>query len=255
MFVANYLKNAVQIVDLRSRQLSGEIELGGPRQPSLARLGEAIFYDGRRSLDQWYSCHTCHYEGGTNAVAMDTHNDGSENTFKTVPSLVNVPETGPWTWHGWQTSLHDAMRKSMTETMLGPPPNLEDTRELVAYLTTLEAAPNPFHLSDGRLSAAAERGRRLFALAEIGCIECHRGDHFTDGRVHDVGLGSPQDAYEGYNTPSLVGLHTRVRLLHDGRAKSLEAVLTGPHAPDKVAGQRALTPAELDDLIAYLKSL
>ena len=78
----------MQVVDLEERQVTRTIELGGPVQTSLARRGEAIFYDGQRSLDQWYSCHSCHYEGGTNATVMDTLNDGSNDTFKTVLSLA-----------------------------------------------------------------------------------------------------------------------------------------------------------------------
>src|SRR5690606_10757132 len=68
VFVANYLLNGVQVVGLKERKVLRTIALGGPREPSLARKGEAIFHDGRRSLDQWYSCHSCHYEGHTNAV-------------------------------------------------------------------------------------------------------------------------------------------------------------------------------------------
>jgi YVTN family beta-propeller protein len=255
--VANYLSNAVQIIDLDAGEMSFAVYLGGPSSPSLARTGEAIFYDGRRSLDQWYSCHSCHYEGGPNAVTMDTRNDGSEKTFKTVPSLVNVAHTGPWTWHGWQVDLHDAMRKSLTETMLGPPPRPADSDALLAFLETLEPAPNPYRDGDrsADFAAAVQRGEKLFASKKAACIECHRGPYFTDGEIHDVGLGSPRDAYQGYNTPSLVGVHARVKLLHDGRAKSLEALLTGPHAPDKVAGEAALSGDELHDLIEYLKTL
>ena len=58
------------------RKIERTIQLGGPNELSLVRKGEAIFFDGQRSLDQWYSCHSCHYEGHTNAVAMDTRNDG-----------------------------------------------------------------------------------------------------------------------------------------------------------------------------------
>ena len=61
---------------------------------------------------------------------MDTKNDRTEHTFKTVPSLVNVTHTSPWTWHGWQTNLEDAMRTSLVETMLGPPPSQADCQAL-----------------------------------------------------------------------------------------------------------------------------
>ena len=67
--------------------VTSTIELGTAGEPTLARKGEAIFYDGQRSLDQWYSCHSCHFEGHTNAVAMDTRNDGRFGNFKTVLSL------------------------------------------------------------------------------------------------------------------------------------------------------------------------
>jgi hypothetical protein len=70
-----------------------------------------------------------------------------------------------------------------------------------------------------------------------------------------VGLGSDDDRYQGFNTPTLLGVYRKVRFLHDGRAKSLEEVLTGDHAPDKVGGDRPLAPQELVDLVEYLKSL
>jgi cytochrome c1 len=50
-------------------------------------------------------------------------------------------------------------------------------------------------------------------------------------------------------------VHDKPLLLHDGRAKSLEQLLTGKHNPENVAGQRSLTEQELSDLVAFLKSL
>ncbi len=255
VYVADYLRNSVQIVDIEAGTIEGDIPLGGPETPSLARRGMAIFYDGRRSLDQWYSCHSCHQQGGTNARAMDTFNDGSKMTFKTVLPLYNVTHTKPWTWHGWQDDLGSAMHKSLTSTMLGREPNEEDVKALLAYLDSLKLPPNPFREADGSLSASAERGQRVFAGEKAGCANCHNGPFFTDGKVHDVGLGSPDDHYQGFNTPSLLGVYRRVRLLHHGRAKSLESLLTDLHAPSQVTGNGDLTEAELKDLIAYLKSL
>ncbi|HEX3725846.1 MAG TPA: hypothetical protein VHV08_06370, partial [Pirellulales bacterium] len=165
IFVANYLLNCVQTVDLDRREVVSTIELGGPAEPSLARRGQEIFLDARRSLDQWYSCQSCHYEAGPNATVMDTRNDGSDRTFKTVPALYNLPHTGPWTWHGWQRDLGAAMRKSVTETMLGPPPSAEDVAALLAFFAELQPPPNPFAaLAAENASAAATvaRGRAVF---------------------------------------------------------------------------------------------
>jgi YVTN family beta-propeller protein len=254
-FVANYLLNAVQVVDIEKRTLVRTIELGGPAEPSLARRGEAIFYDARHSLDQWYSCHSCHYEGGGNSVTMDTRNDGTIRTFKTVLPLYNVTRTAPWTWHGWQKDLRAAMLKSFTDTMQGPKPSEEEITAIIAYLETLKAPPSPHRQADARLSAAAERGQAVFRSEKAGCAHCHSGPLLTDGQIHDVGLGSPKDIYQGFNTPSLLGVHNKVRYLHNGRAKSLEEVLTEYHNPAKVTGLGELTAEERKDLIEYLKSL
>ncbi|MCA9146210.1 MAG: hypothetical protein KDB05_25650 [Planctomycetales bacterium] len=254
-FVANHLKGCVQEVDIESRKLIREISLGSAPESSLARRGMEIFYDGRRSLDQWYSCHSCHYNGGVNSKAMDTMNDGSQLTMKTVLPLYHVHETGPWTWHGWQTDLHDAMSKSFTTTMQGRGISDEDTRAVIAYLNSLAPPQSPFRNSDGSFSDAALRGKQVFESRHAACANCHSGEYFTDGKIHDVGLGSDEDRYDGFNTPSLRGVYRKVRFLHDGRAKSLEEVLTDEHAPEKVAGEASLSSSQLSDLVEYLKSL
>lgn len=258
VFVVNYLSNSVQTVDLVKREVVKTIDLGAAVEVSQARRGEAIFLDAGRSLDQWYSCFSCHYEGGINAVPMDTRNDGTDRTFKTITALHNATHTAPWTWHGWQTDLSAAMRKSLDDTMLGQPPSDADVAAMVAYLETLQPPPNPHAAAaakDPKLQAAVERGRAVFTGAKANCVQCHSGQYFTDGQVHDVGLGSEKDRYDGFNTPSLVGVYQKVRLLHDGRARSLEEVLTGDHNPEKVTGRGELTAEERADLIEYLKTL
>ncbi len=254
VFVANYLDNSVQVVNLADRQVTRRIALGGADEPSLVRRGEAIFYDARRSLDQWYSCHSCHYEGGLNSIAIDTMNDGTTMTFKSVLPLQNLAQTAPWTWHGWQVDFAAAMRHSLTTSMLGPEPTDDDVEALSAFLQSLPAPPNPYVLETGTLSDAALRGKALFESDRAACAQCHSGPHFTDGQVHDVGSGGSSDKYQGYNTPSLVGVFRKVHLFHDGRGESLEHLLRGAHAPQHVQGEE-LSEAELQDLIAYLRTL
>lgn len=255
VYVANYLHNSIQVVDLDARKVRAEWPLGGPAEPSLARRGEAIFFDAGRSLDQWYSCHSCHYQGGINSERMDTENDGSRFTFKTVLPLYQLPETGPWTWHGWQTDLEAAMHKSLTSTMQGPEPSAADVEALLAYFSSLRPPPNPFRSSDNLLSDAAARGKVLFHSDKAACIQCHNGPFFTDGQLHDVGLGSPGDRYPTFNTPTLINVYQKTQLLHDGRASSLDELLLGPHNPRQVAGEGELTDDERHDLIEYLKTL
>jgi len=250
LFIANYLANSIQEVDPVAKKIVRTIDLGGPAEPTLARKGEAVFYDGKRSLDQWYSCHTCHFEGHTNSVIMDTRNDGRFGNYKTVLSLRNVAQTGPWTWHGWQKDLQQACKKSMVDTMLGPPPSDDDVKAMAAFMATLTPPPNPHPKTD-----AVKRGEAVFRSEKADCKRCHSGPYFTDNKIHTTGLEERGDAYKGYNTPSLIGVFDRPRLLHDGRAHSLEEVLTKYHKPDDLVGQGELTTEELADLIAYLKSL
>lgn len=259
VLVANHTLDELQIVDVESKKCIADISLGETPQNSpeqlLVHRGMEIFYDGQRSLDQWYSCQSCHLDAGSNSRPMDTWNDGTALTVKTVLPLHGVTETAPWTWHGWQNELDDSIQNSFTDTMQGKEASPEDVRALRAYLASLKLPPNPFRRTNGELDPAAEAGRKLFESAETACATCHNGPTFSDGLNHDVGLGSKSDKYPTHNTPTLLGTYRKVRWLHDGRAKSLEILLTDYHSPEKVSGTAPLTDEQVQALIAYLKSL
>ena len=130
-----------------------------------------------------------------------------------------------------------------------------DVTALIAYLGTLDYPKNPFRNPDGSLTAEAQRGREVFRSPKAACNTCHGGTELTDGKIHEAGLEERDDAYRGYNPPSLRGLYDKDPYLHDGRAKSLRETLSGPHSADSVTGLGELSDKELDDLLAYLKSL
>ena len=259
VLVANHTLDQLQIVDIEAKKLVNPISLGNSPIDSpeqlLVHRGMEIFYDGQRSLDQWYSCQSCHLEGGSNARPMDTWNDGTALTVKTVIPLHRVAETAPWTWHGWQTELDESIQNSFTDTMQGKKASAEDVRALRAYIASLPLPPNPFLAPGGGLTPQAEVGRKLFESTGTDCSSCHSGPTFSDGLNHDVGLGADSDKYPTYNTPSLLGAYRKVRYLHDGRAKSLETLLTQYHAPENVSATDPLSEAQVQALIAYLKSL
>jgi YVTN family beta-propeller protein len=262
LYVANYLEDSVQVIDAENAMLIRTIPLGGPEELSLARRGEVLFHAAERSFNQWYSCNTCHSDGHTNGLDFDTLNDGRQDystahlrSRKKVPTLRRVTHTGPWTWHGWQKNLDDAMVESFTKSMQGPKPSDRDVNALVAYLATLEFPTNPYRQPDGALSAAVARGEAVFRSSKAACNTCHAGPDLTDGKIHVAGLEESDDAYRGYNPPSLRGVYDKDPYLHDGRSKTLREALAGPHSPDTVSGGESLTDAELEDLVAYLKTL
>ena len=262
LYVANYLGDSVQVVDTDSAKLVATVRLGSPKEVSIVRRGEAIFHDAQRSFNQWYSCNTCHSDGHTNGLDYDTLNDGwqdlsttHQRSRKKAPTLREVTKTGPWTWHGWQTSFDDAMLESFTKSMQGPRPSPEDVKAITAYLGTLEYPRNPNRAADGSISEAAQRGRDVYRSPKAMCQTCHGGPDLTDGKIHDVGLNERGDVYRGHNPPSLRGVYDKAPYLHDGRAKDLRETLTKHHDPDQLNGAGELTSQELDDLIAYLMTL
>ncbi len=146
------------------------------------------------------------------------------------------------------------MIESFTKSMQGKKPTKDEVKALVAYLSTLEFPKNPNRDSDGRLSPEAKRGEAVFRSKKANCASCHGGPEFSDGKIHDIGLNEPGDVYKGHNPPSLRGVYDKDPYLHDGRAKTLRDLLTGEHAPETLGGE-PISTGELDDLIAYLKSL
>lgn len=259
LFVANHLLDAVQEIDVGDFALVATHPVAPGGEPdaaaALVRRGEAIFHDAGRSLDQWYSCHTCHFEGGGNSATFDTLNDGSAGTYKTVLPLYRLAETGPWTWHGWQGDYSSSLRKSLIDTMQGPEPSADDVAALGAYLAALPVPPNPRRRDAGGLSPAAARGRELFHSERTACTRCHAGELFTTSEVVDVGLGGKGDRYAGHSPPILAGVSRKTLFMHDGKEKSLRDVLAGRHSPERVSGLDPLSADEIADLVAFLESL
>src|SRR5262249_55899490 len=126
----------------------------------------------------------------------------------------------------------------------------------------------PFRLSPhiaapGKLTPEGERGKVIFFSSETKCATCHGGPYYTDSRLekpynlHEVGTGGGADEKIGpkYDTPTLLGAYRVNSYLHDGRAKTLREVLTIHNAGDCHGKTSHLSASELDDLVAFLKSL
>src|SRR5262249_25769365 len=97
-YVANQFSDSISVVDLSKAKLAAEIALG-PQPELLANdRGEMLFYDARLSHDGWMSCNSCHTDGHTNGLLVDTLGDGSFGTPKRVLSLLGVRDTAPYAW-------------------------------------------------------------------------------------------------------------------------------------------------------------
>jgi cytochrome c peroxidase len=141
----------------------------------------------------------------------------------------------------------------------------KDLDALAIYCNSFDFTTlSPHIAAPGKLTAAAERGKQLFFSAEVGCAKCHSGPYYTDSRLqkpfnlHDVGTGRDDPSERmgtKYDTPTLLGIYRMGPYLHDGKAKTLRDVLTTCNAEDKHGRTSHLKDAQIDDLVAFLKSL
>ncbi len=129
---------------------------------------------------------------------------------------------------------------------------------LQAYQLSLKAPLAPAGSFD---VAAAARGKLVFEGAG-NCASCHSGAAFTDANVR---LHPPSDsaaepetpsyaarsATKQYRTSPLKGVWQHAPYFHDGSAATLEDVVQTYNAKQSLG----LTPAQVDDLTQYLKSL
>ena len=211
-YVANYLLNAIQVVDPASTE--GRRTIRSAARPSRRWLGRA-----RRSSTTASSRST----NGTVATVATTKATRTPSRWTrkttagsaTTRSVLSLRQRhahrarGPGT--AGRRNLSQAMRKkSLIDSMLGPEPTDADVKALVAFLDTLESPPNPNRGADGELTEAAKRGEVVFKSREgRTALAATRGPYYTDGKIHDVGTGESGDVYKGYNPPSLIGVYDR----------------------------------------------
>lgn len=108
------------------------------------------------------------------------------------------------------------------------------------------------------------------------CWRCHTGANFTDEKFHNTGVGwgnmppdfgrfnaTRQESDRGkFKTPSLRGVILTAPYMHNGSLKTLEEVVeyynrggnANPHL-DAAMGPLGLSKDEINDLVAFLRSL
>jgi YVTN family beta-propeller protein len=247
VYIANALDDTVSVVAIGTGQVVATIALGPQRDLTAAERGERLFFSAKLSHDGWMSCHSCHSDGHTNNLSSDTLGDGSYGAPKRVPSLLGVAATGPWTWTGSITRLEDQAKKSIMTTMQGPKPSDQQVADLTAYLKKL-VPPADAKTGSAPDPAAAARGKTAFEAHK--CASCHVPPEYTSAERFDVGL-TDEVGNRMFNPPSLRAASRRDALLHDGRSRSLEDVFRKERHPRGLE----LTTREIDDLVAFLRTL
>jgi cytochrome c peroxidase len=222
-----------------------------------------LFNDAQLCFQGWQSCASCHdVDGRTDALNWDLLNDGVANP-KNTRTLLYAHRSGPAMALGVRTNAEAAVRAGLHHILFSEQPD-EVARAIDAYLRSLRPVPSA-HLVKGGLSAAAQRGERLFKSPRTNCVDCHPPPLFTDSKAHNVGTGTQyrsmygvsgaDRASDSFYSPVLVELWRTAPYLHDGSAVSLREVLTSRNQGDRHGRTAQLTAQELDDLVEYLLTL
>jgi YVTN family beta-propeller protein len=280
-YVMNHLSRDVSVLDLedvRARREVARVAVVGETLPPVLLRGQVLFNlaaDPRISHLGWISCASCHPDGGTDNTTWAT----PEGLRQTTP-LWRLDGTAPFHASATRDEVQDfeveiegfmggsGLAPALAAPMLGAPNGGRsfDLDALAAYVLTGIRVP------DAALGDAAQvaAGREVFAA--VGCAGCHGGPAWTRSALpgpvgtlapngeeevlavlRDVGTFAPGAVglgANGFDVPTLLGLHATAPYLHDGSAGRLGDVLANPrHAP------ASLSAAERVALAAFLATI
>jgi cytochrome c553 len=211
----------------------------------LALVGERATDEGRTlfhtQTPAGISCASCHPEGRDDGSVWTFSELGPRRTQSLGGSLLS---RAPYHWGADMASLHDLVGDVFAMRMGGGEVSDETKRALGAWLDRVPA-PRGVVVD----AAAVARGAELFDAPELGCRSCHTGELLTNNKLANVGTPAI------VKVPSLLGVGARAPYMHDGCAATLRDRFGACGGGDNHGHTSQLTPAELDDLIAFLESL
>ncbi len=251
-YVAEYFTDSMTVVDMsdKSRFDTTPISLGPATQLTAQRRGEMLFNDASICFQSWQSCASCHpSDARADALNWDLLNDGLGNP-KNTKSLLLAHKTPPAMITGVRQSAEVAVRSGIRHIQFAVRPE-EEAVAIDEYLKSLKPVPSPY-LRNGKLSESARQGRKLFEKA--GCGKCHEGPLRTDLKEHDVGTGKGLDTDGRFDTPTLIEVWRTAPYLYDGRAVTIEEMLTKHNPQDKHGVTSNLTSDQIKDLAAFVLS-
>ncbi len=223
-----------------------------PPPPDAVRMGEMAFNDATSCYQHWQSCASCHPDTRSDGVNWDLMNDGIGNP-KQSRSMLYTHRTSPVMIRGVRASAEIAVSKGFTHIQFF---QVEREREdaVNAFIKSLEPVPSPYLTRDGSLTDSAKRGKVIFE-GKAECIKCHTPPYYGDKKFYKLGLGSDNDRDCDFATPILIECWRTAPYMYDGRAVSIEDVITVDNKFNTHGNTKDLTEQEVKDLAEYVKSL
>lgn len=251
VYTTEYFTDSIGVVQLDPEVLHRPKSLPlGPEQPlTQERRGEMYFNDAGMCFQKWQSCATCHPDGRADGLNWDLLNDGMGNP-KQTKSLLYSHRTPPVMITGVRGDAETAVRSGLRYIQFAVRPE-EDSVAIDAFLKSMEPVPSPY-LKKGKLTGSAKRGMKVFEKA--GCAACHPAPLYTDMKLYDVGIGIGREEGQAFDTPTLIENWRTAPFLYDGRAATMQEVLTTFNKSDKHGHTTGLTEEELADLTEFILS-
>jgi len=266
LYVANRLDDDISVIDVRTNQVTGTIDLGGPKKVTPLRRGEQIFYSAKYSFQGQFGCANCHIDATFDGLQWDLEPDGFGVDVVDNRSIEDLAGTEPFKWNGGNPDMPtECGPRTEKYFYRSQSYNEQELTDLVTFVMATPLRPNRYRLPNGELTPAQERGKAIFERTrskdgrEIPvanqCGYCHSGNKYTNQKLADVGTGKPIDRSPLIDTPQLTNVANSAPYLHDGSARSMEEIWTVFNPKDKHGVTNDLTKDELNDLIEYLRTL
>lgn len=266
LYVAERLDDRIAVIDVETLENGSSIDLGGPEHISIFRRGEQVFHSAAATMQNQFSCRSCHPNSQVDNLQYDFEPDGLGLNPVDNRSLLGIRETAPFKWSGKNTSLYMQCGIRFARFLTRAEPfSTPDLNALVAYIGSLPPTRNRRAPGEDGLTASQLRGKAIFERIHMvdgteipernRCISCHAGPYFTDRRHADVGSASPEDTITVFDTPQLNNLVDTAPYLHDGKAMTLEEIWTIYSPRDTHGVTSDIGKDGLNDLIHYLRTL
>lgn len=276
-----------------------------------AGLGKKLFSEKILSQDSSVSCASCHIPAYafSDTVAFSVGIAG-KLTKRNTPSVLNMKNRPYYFWDGRAAtlaaqslmpiqnpdemglSIDEAVKrlnqsleyKALFQKIFKQKPGAKNLAEaFAAYEQTLETVDSKFDDWSNNiknLTAAEERGRKLFVGDKTKCFDCHRMEDFTTDEFKNIGLYNGKELNDAglyeitklesdkgkFKTPGLRNIGVTGPYMHNGMFKTLEEVVDYYNDPSKIVSNYiniddalkkplGLTANEKKDLVSFLKTL
>lgn len=199
------------------------------QDPTAVELGKLLFFDNRISGDADIRCAQCHVpeQAWSDGLPLSEGYPGT-SYFRNTKTILNAAHADYFYWDGrldgedlptqardsiTDSHFHAADGRIMAQRLKQVPEYVELFEKayggepsfgrminaLAAFERTLVSRNVPFdrYMRGDRsaLSASARRGLDLFQ-GKAGCIRCHNGPYFSDGKPHNIAAPENPDVFQ-----------------------------------------------------------